>query len=208
MGGSVNQWRGGFVHDGEAIRSVRVVDEKPDIRVRETVRLGKQKSGRDVPQVPCIIRPTTENERSADKLASLERCLVMVGSEQKDVAVDSLRNSKCYWSGTDTIVRDFIKSKQSKVYRRTVGAVRILAIGSLVSCILMIPRVLQVLYTVDEVTRSTNEIVKPLLTVEDKDYAKLIIDDMGERHKEQMKYFHDHPEQFDKFISDIEKGSQ
>ena len=132
----------------------------------------------------------------------------MVGSEQKDVTVDSLRNSQHHWNRTDTVVEDFIRSKQSKVYRRTIGALRILAVGTLVSCVLMIPRVLQVLYTVDEVTRSMNEIVKPLLADEDNDYAKLIIDDMGQRHIEQMQYFHDHPAEFDKFISGIEKSSK
>lgn len=108
----------------------------------------------------------------------------MVHGKPKEFSVDSIGDRKLDGSRADTIVRDFITSKQSPIYRRSVGAFRIIAIGTAISCLLMIPMILKILYTVDEVTRSTNDIVKPTIS----------------QHEEQLKKFYNDPKAFDEYM--------
>lgn len=200
MGGQIDIGRSGLLPNGEALRSLRVEDAKPDIRLRQAVRLGEQESGRDVQQVPGGIRPSTETNGSPAKCRNPERCLVMVSGKQKDIDLDSFGNRINYGPGTDKVVRDFIKSKQSRTYRGIVGTVRVIAIAALVSCILLTPLILRILWRVSEVTQSTNEIVQPLLTDEQKGFSRAIMEDMNKRHQEELKTFHDNPKLFDEYM--------
>jgi hypothetical protein len=44
----------------------------------------------------------------------------------------------------------------------------------------------------------------PAITDEDLDVANIIVEDMSNRHIEQLKYFHEHPAEFDAFLKRAE----
>lgn len=209
MGGSADFRGRGFISDGEEICALWEQQAESDFSLREAVRVGVTRHQRRLSKISRRFRPSEESRGPNYQHPNTERCLVMVHGKQKDVAVDSLSCCELDGRRADSVVRAFIKSKQSKVYRGAIGTLKVIAIGTLGACILLTVPTLYVLSKVREVTADTNASIKPLVTPEAIDQAKRdkrAIDHITNHYIEQLKYFHKHPDRFDQYIQKLNES--